>query len=86
MDGEPSEAAVRASRTEMAERCLRCNSYLALKNISCDYLDGVLILRGCLPTYHLKQVAQEAVARLEEVERIDNQIVVVAPADRSRQG
>ena len=71
---------------ELAERCLHSNPYLALKNISCELLDGVLVLRGCLPTYYLKQIAQEAVAPLEGVERIDNQIQVVAPAIPSRQG
>ncbi len=53
--------------------------YLALENIFCDSLGGVLALRGCLPTYYLKQIAQEVVARLEGVEAIDNQIQVVTP-------
>ena len=71
---------------DLAERCLRSNPYLALKNVTCEWLDGVLVLRGCLPTYYLKQIAQEAVASLEGVERIDNQIQVVTPALPSRQG
>jgi osmotically-inducible protein OsmY len=75
-----------AATADLAERCLRSNSYLALKNISCDWLDGVLVLRGCLPTYYLKQIAQEAVAPLEGVERIDNQIQVVTPAFPPRRG
>jgi osmotically-inducible protein OsmY len=70
----------------LAEGCLRRNPYLALKGVSCDCRDGVLVLRGCLPSYHLKQVAQEAVARLEGVGAVDNQIEVVAPANPSRQG
>jgi hypothetical protein len=69
---------------ELAEGILRRNSYLALKNVTCDLLDGVLILRGCLPSYYLKQIAQEAVAFLEGVERIDNQIQVVTPTFPSR--
>ena len=64
---------------------LHSNPYLALKNISCDLLDGVLVLRGCLPTYYLKQIAQEAVAHLKGVERLDNQIQVVTPAFPLRQ-
>jgi hypothetical protein len=74
-----------ASIRDLAERCLHSNPYLALKNISCDLLDGVLFLRGCLPTYYLKQLAQEAVADLNGVDRIDNQIQVVTPIGRSRQ-
>ena len=59
-----------ASQKEMVERCLRSNSYLALSNISCDSLNGVVVLRGCLPTYYLKQVAQEVVFRLEGVDQM----------------
>jgi Cu/Ag efflux pump CusA len=67
---------------QLAERCLRSNSYPALKSISCEFQNGTLILRGCVATYYLKQVAQAAVARLESVERIDNQIRVVTPPSR----
>src|SRR5262245_4360370 len=55
---------------EGAESRLRHNSYLALKNVHCDYCEGVLTLRGCLPTYYLKQVAQSVVAHVEGVQRI----------------
>jgi osmotically-inducible protein OsmY len=67
---------------ERAESRLRSNPYLALKNVSCEYCEGVLTLRGCLPTYYLKQIAQTAVARLDGVERIVNDIEVVSPASR----
>lgn len=72
------------TRKELAEQCFWHNSYLALRNLSCDDQDGVLVLRGFLPTYYLKQVAQEVVSGLEGVERIDNQIEVMTPACRSR--
>jgi osmotically-inducible protein OsmY len=67
---------------EWAEGRLRSNAYLALKNISCEVEDGVLTLRGCLPSYYLKQVAQETLAPLEGLAQIDNQIAVVAPGPR----
>jgi hypothetical protein len=70
----------------LAEGRLRGNPYLALRDISCDCRGGVLVLRGCLPSYYLKQVAQEAVARLDGVQAVDNQIVVVTPASRSGRG
>jgi osmotically-inducible protein OsmY len=66
----------------LAECCLRRNPYLAMKNVSCDCRRGVLVLRGCLPSYYLKQVAQEAVACLEGVEAVDNQIEVMPPICR----
>ena len=71
---------------ELAEGCLRRNPYLALKNVCCDWRGGVLVLRGCLPSYYLKQVAQEAVAHLEGVQALDNQIQVVPPASRPGRG
>ena len=67
---------------ECAENRLRGNSYLALKNVSCDYHDGVLVLRGCLPSYYLKQMAQAAVARIDGVTRVVNEIEVLAPSRR----
>ena len=52
------------SIAESAESRLRGNAYLALKNIRCDVHGGVLKLSGCLPSYYLKQLAQEAVLAL----------------------
>ena len=70
-----------ASTQAVAERGLRSSRYSALKHVSCDYQGGVLVLRGCLPSYYLKQIAQEVVARqVQGVGRLDNQIQVVPPA------
>jgi osmotically-inducible protein OsmY len=68
---------------DKAEGRLRANAYLALKNVSCDFKDGVLTLHGYLPTYYLKQVAQTTVVGVEGVERIVNLIQVV-PAQGAR--
>ena len=67
---------------EGAESRLRHNGYLALRNISCEHREGVLTLRGSLPTYYLKQVAQEVVSGVQGVRWVDNQIEVLAPARR----
>ena len=67
---------------EHARSRLLGNPYLALRNVSCEYQGGVLTLRGCLPSYHLKQVAQTAVAALDGVERVVNEIEVLAPGCR----
>jgi hypothetical protein len=79
---ETATRAPPAEPGEFAERRLRGLPYLALKNVSCAYRDGVLTLRGWLPTYYLKQLAQAAVAQIEGVGRIDNRIEVLAPARR----
>jgi hypothetical protein len=82
-----------ASFQAMAERALHSGPYPALKKLSCDYRGGVLVLRGCLPTYYLKQIAQEVVAhQVKGAGRLDNQIQVVrvvvleTPPDKVRLG
>ncbi len=61
-----------------ADQRIRSNPYLALRNITCEVLEGTLVLRGQLPTYYLKQVASAAVAGLDGIERIVNLIEVVS--------
>ena len=75
-----------ADVSEMARQRLQRDSRLALKSISCEYLNGVLVLRGRVGTFYLKQIAQELVANLEGKERVDNQIQVVALASRITPG
>jgi len=67
----------RSDAAERAECLLRRNGHLLHQNISCDYHEGVLILRGTVPSYHLKQVAQAVVASLDEVAQIENRMEVV---------
>jgi osmotically-inducible protein OsmY len=78
----PAQPSTTVNVAERAESELRRNAYVALKNISCEYRDGVLILNGCLPTYYLKQVAQEAIARVDGVQRVENRIAVLSPSSR----
>ncbi len=40
--------------------------------------NGVLVVRGCVPTFYLKQVLQTLLKGLEGVRRIDNQVQVDA--------
>ena len=60
------------------------NPYLALRNVHCDFSEGVLTLHGCLPSYHLKQVAQTAVVALEGVRQVVNKIEVLSPPSARR--
>ncbi len=71
------EAGYALSRAELAERLLRSSPYLALRNVTCDSVDGALVLRGCLPSYYLKQMAQAIVFHLEGVTGVINEIEVV---------
>ena len=49
-----------------------------------ELLDGVLRLNGCLPSFFLKQLAQEAMRDVEGVDAIDNCIVVANSAGDNR--
>lgn len=40
--------------------------------------DDVLVIRGCVPTFYLKQVLQTALMGLDGVRWVDNQVDVVA--------
>jgi len=66
----------RVDPADLAERALRNSPYLSLRNIVCEYRDGVLTLRGCLPSYYLKQVAQAVACSTEGVQRVINEIEV----------
>ncbi len=57
---------------------LHGSGYLALRDVTCWVRDGSLHLRGSLPSYYLKQVAQAVVVDLEGVDDIVNQIQVIA--------
>jgi osmotically-inducible protein OsmY len=67
----------------LAECQLRDTTYQPLTGISCDFHDGVAVLRGTVPTFYLKQVAQSVVRKLAGVKQIDNRIEV-ADADAHR--
>jgi osmotically-inducible protein OsmY len=65
---------------EMVERRLRESSYYYLRTISCAFDQGVLTLRGKVPTFYLKQTVQAIAERVEGVQRIINLVDVVNPA------
>jgi hypothetical protein len=75
-----------ASR-RLAESCHYSHHF---KYIGVSYRDGALILRGCLPSFYLKQILQTLLQGLEGVERIDNQVEVAGStalaADRTTSG
>jgi osmotically-inducible protein OsmY len=67
-----------------AEDRLRASGYLSLRDVSCVASNGVACLHGCLPSYYLKQVAQEIAAGVEGVRFVINKIEVSAPARPGR--
>lgn len=55
---------------------LRQSPYLEVRFVTCEFHEGVLTLRGRVPTYYLKQIAQSLVLRMERVEEINNRVEV----------
>jgi hypothetical protein len=64
------------------ERRLRRSGYLALRDVSGELHAGTVRLRGRLPTYYLKQVAQAIVSEIAGVHQVINHIEIVAPTGR----
>jgi osmotically-inducible protein OsmY len=59
-----------------AKACLERSPYMAVRAVSCQYDGGVLFLRGRLPSFYHKQLAQEAIADLEGVAQVVNETEV----------
>jgi hypothetical protein len=53
------------------------------REISCDFDEGVLTLRGSVPSFYLKQVLQSILKDVPGVARIDNRVDVVSAAGLS---
>ena len=64
---------------EIAQQVLRQSSYFELRDVSCDFSGGILTLRGRVPSYHLKQLAQASVADVPGVVEVHNRVEVVTP-------
>ena len=72
------EAAV-ATRAEMQ---LWHSSYCELRHVRCAFHEGVFTLRGILPSYYLKQIAQTIVSKADAACVIVNRIEVADPPAR----
>lgn len=72
----PATPACRDRIEAEAARRLRGSSSYVMRTVACAFDEGVLRLRGQLPSFHHKQMAQELVQRIEGVERVQNEIEV----------
>jgi osmotically-inducible protein OsmY len=61
---------------EMAQRRLSQTPYRTIQRLSCQFDGHILTLRGELPSFYQNQLAQEAVAGMEGVERVVNLVEV----------
>ena len=61
---------------EDLERRFRQSTYCPIRNLKCDFHEGVLTIRGRLPSYYLKQVAQTIARNVDGVEEVVNRVEV----------
>lgn len=73
----PSNTLCETDILHEAQEALANQLFHLRRNLSCEYSEGQLLLRGRVTSYYQKQVAQEAVLRLDAVEMVVNQIEVV---------
>jgi hypothetical protein len=59
-----------------ARKWLAKTGYRSLGSVRCRFRDGTLTLNGSVPSYYHKQIAQEAIRRVGDVESIINEIDV----------
>ncbi len=78
VDGFPA----RVGPGTAVEQRLGSSGYLALRRVRCECDGDVLSLRGCVPSYFLKQVAQAIAGDTAGIRRVDNQIQVLSTASR----
>jgi osmotically-inducible protein OsmY len=71
---------------ERARLALRAAGYGPLRYVEVSACDGAVALWGHVPSYHLKQVAQEAVLSARGALRVHNRLEVVCPNERRREG
>jgi hypothetical protein len=60
-----------------AEQALRHSPIPALRKLSVEESDSVVVIHGKVSTYYLKQLAQEAVMPLLGHRRLSNRVAVV---------
>ncbi len=81
---QPKPALLREK--EIVERLaasrLRRSPYPEVRRVACEFYEGMLRLRGRIPSYYLKQVAQTVVLGMIGVDEVDNQLEVVTPPGR----
>jgi osmotically-inducible protein OsmY len=73
-----NDAAIPMAVAELGKARLAACPYHALRSVICEFRHGILTLRGRLPTFFHKQMAQEVVNGLNGVSQIVNQIEVMA--------
>lgn len=64
------------SPADAAKLILAKSAYHSIRHVNCTFCNGVLTLRGSVPNYHMKQIAQTSVQGISGVSQIENRIEV----------
>jgi osmotically-inducible protein OsmY len=77
----PDRNSIYEKEAVLAEVRLRFHRspYQELHDVKCEFHEGVLTLRGRVPSAFLKQIAQSIVFSMERVEAIDNRLEIAEP-------
>jgi osmotically-inducible protein OsmY len=62
---------------DAAKQRILCQPHLRMQRIWCEFDQEQLFLRGQVPSFYFKQLAQESVAGMEGVRQVVNEIEVV---------
>jgi len=62
---------------DAAKKRIDGHPHLAFHRIWCEYAGGRIFLRGQVPSFYHKQLAQEAIGEIESVDQVVNEIEVV---------
>jgi hypothetical protein len=73
---ERSDFIRNGSVEQAAKTRLARTGYPLLKTIECSFQDGTMELRGRVPSYYHKQLAQEAMRKVHQVQQLVNNIEV----------
>lgn len=57
-------------------RRLRTAGYRVLRQVRCEYSNGSVVLRGRVPSYYVKQIAQAVLMANPRIEHVVNLLVV----------
>jgi osmotically-inducible protein OsmY len=84
-----SRFSIEAARGQMTQKmiclqdrvhnALKRSPYLAQRGLITETAEGRVTIRGEVTSFFEKQMAQEAIRRVEGIEFIDNQLEVVGP-------
>lgn len=70
--------AAEPSFAEQIDQAINANPHLARRKLRFETAEGRVVLLGTVGTYYQKQMAQEAVRRIQGVRAIDNRLAVLA--------